>query len=82
MLSASARAETVVLRDSQVTEIAGDPYGTRTRVFAVRGRRPRPLDEGANAEKRGGHMFIPEPLVNQSTLTRMKPIAPTGLCPP
>lgn len=26
---------------------AGDPYGTRTRVFAVRGRRPRPLDEGA-----------------------------------
>src|SRR3954447_24518513 len=25
----------------------GDPYGTRTRVFAVRGRRPRPLDEGA-----------------------------------
>ena len=30
-------------------EIIGDPYGTRTRVFAVRGRRPRPLDEGANA---------------------------------
>ena len=28
---------------------AGDPYGTRTRVFAVRGRRPRPLDEGASA---------------------------------
>ena len=25
----------------------GDPYGTRTRVFAVRGRRPGPLDEGA-----------------------------------
>jgi hypothetical protein len=25
----------------------GDPYGTRTRVFAVKGRRPRPLDEGA-----------------------------------
>ena len=25
----------------------GDPYGNRTRVFAVRGRRPRPLDEGA-----------------------------------
>ena len=29
---------------------AGDPYGTRTRVFAVRGRRPRPLDEGAFLE--------------------------------
>jgi hypothetical protein len=28
----------------------GDPYGTRTRVFAVRGRRPRPLDEGASAD--------------------------------
>src|SRR5438067_3509568 len=27
--------------------VAGDPYGTRTRVFAVRGRRPGPLDEGA-----------------------------------
>lgn len=26
---------------------SGDPYGTRTRVFAVRGRRPGPLDEGA-----------------------------------
>ena len=25
----------------------GDPYGTRTRVTAVKGRCPRPLDEGA-----------------------------------
>src|SRR3546814_17726023 len=25
----------------------GDPYGTRTRVSAVRGPRPGPLDEGA-----------------------------------
>ncbi len=25
----------------------GAPYGTRTRVTAVRGRRPRPLDEGS-----------------------------------
>ena len=24
-----------------------DPYGTRTRVAAVKGRSPRPLDEGA-----------------------------------
>lgn len=24
----------------------GTPYGTRTRVSAVKGRRPRPLDEG------------------------------------
>src|SRR4028118_2137578 len=31
----------------------GDPYGTRTRVFAVRGRRPRPLDEGATARRSG-----------------------------
>ena len=27
--------------------VGGDPYGTRTRVSAVKGRRPRPLDEGA-----------------------------------
>ena len=26
----------------------GDPYGIRTRVVAVKGRCPRPLDEGAN----------------------------------
>lgn len=36
---------TKVLRNRE--KRAGDPYGTRTRVFAVRGRRPRPLDEGA-----------------------------------
>ena len=26
----------------------GDPYGIRTRVVAVKGQCPRPLDEGAN----------------------------------
>src|SRR4249919_3376674 len=31
----------------------GDPYGTRTRVFAVRGRRPSPLDEGAMLSSEG-----------------------------
>src|SRR2546430_282879 len=31
---------------SQVFEIIGAPYGTRTRVSAVKGRCPRPLDEG------------------------------------
>jgi hypothetical protein len=30
-------------------EGGGDPYGTRTRVFAVKGRCPRPLDEGVTA---------------------------------
>jgi hypothetical protein len=29
----------------------GAPYGTRTRVFAVRGRRPGPLDEGSKGER-------------------------------
>ena len=33
----------------------GDPYGTRTRVFAVRGRRPGPLDEGAFARRPGAY---------------------------
>ena len=28
---------------------AGTPYGNRTRVSAVKGRRPRPLDEGRTA---------------------------------
>ena len=28
------------------TERNGDPYGIRTRVAAVKGRCPRPLDEG------------------------------------
>src|SRR3546814_7290097 len=32
---------------------AGDPNGTRTRVFAVKGRRPRPLDDGAARVRRG-----------------------------
>src|SRR5262249_23109436 len=27
-------------------EVGGAPYGTRTRVTAVKGRCPRPLDEG------------------------------------
>ena len=31
--------------------IEGDPYGTRTRVAAVKGQCPRPLDEGAMAMK-------------------------------
>ena len=26
--------------------MTGAPYGNRTRVFAVKGQRPRPLDEG------------------------------------
>ena len=34
-------------RNLRFSEGGGDPYGTRTRVFAVRGRRPGPLDEGA-----------------------------------
>ena len=35
--------------DERCRSDAGDPYGTRTRVFAVRGRRPGPLDDGAVA---------------------------------
>ena len=38
--------------------LAGDPYGTRTRVFAVRGRRPRPLDEGAIAIASGAYVIL------------------------
>ena len=28
-------------------DLDGDPYGIRTRVAAVKGRCPKPLDEGA-----------------------------------
>src|SRR5438445_7493184 len=42
----------------------GDPYGTRTRVFAVRGRRPGPLDEGAMLLSGGRHMWTDHRLVN------------------
>ena len=35
----------------------GDPYGTRTRVSAVRGPRPRPLDEGATPEGIAHHRW-------------------------
>ncbi len=31
--------------------LCDDPYGNRTRVTAVKGRCPRPLDEGAVVEK-------------------------------
>jgi hypothetical protein len=31
--------------------IIGAPKGTRTPVFAVRGRRPRPLDDGSNRSR-------------------------------
>ena len=30
-------------------DLDGDPYGIRTRVAAVKGRCPKPLDEGAIA---------------------------------
>src|SRR6476469_7708481 len=42
-----------------------DDYGTRTRVFAVRGRRPRPLDEGATANE-GAHIWGAPPAVKES----------------
>src|SRR5215813_5907350 len=38
---------TEVPADRQVIEIIGAPYGNRTRVSALRGPRPRPLDEGS-----------------------------------
>jgi hypothetical protein len=55
-------------KDRLVDEGNGDPYGTRTRVFAVRGRRPRPLDEGAR-----------RPF--QMCLTNHSVVTPTGIEP-
>ena len=36
---------------SETYKMSGDPYGTRTRVYAVKGRRPRPLDEGVTEQE-------------------------------
>ena len=53
--STKERANNFAQRISCVDEGAknmaegSDPYGTRTRVAAVKGRSPRPLDEGAAA---------------------------------
>ena len=42
---------------AHLLEIASDPYGNRTHVAAVKGRCPRPLDEGADhcAQFLSGH---------------------------
>ena len=49
------RRDTHILCRSSIyykaSEKYGDPYGTRTRVYAVKGRRPRPLDEGVTEQE-------------------------------
>src|SRR4029077_20641978 len=44
--AASARPPVAAMRVISVARSRGAPYGTRTRVSAVKGRCPRPLDEG------------------------------------
>ena len=41
------RAVRIILKALKSLALPGDSLGTRTPVFAVRGRRPRPLDEGS-----------------------------------
>lgn len=44
------RKLSIYVKKARIVEIQAlldDPYGTRTRVTAVKGRCPRPLDEGA-----------------------------------
>ncbi len=57
----------LTIPEASKPEPCGDPYGTRTRVFAVRGRRPGPLDEGASAS-RAGHMWARPSLVKSVEL--------------
>src|ERR1700742_394369 len=48
-----------LLCDSIVRGAACTPYGIRTRATALKGRRPRPLDEGGQAESlRGTHNAV------------------------
>jgi hypothetical protein len=71
----SARTARRVLAETAGRKLgkAGDPYGTRTRVFAVRGRRPRPLDEGAVRLSARGHMAGRGGFVNQANWTSLLP---------
>ena len=46
--------------DSQALDITGAPKGTRTPVFAVKGRRPRPLDDGRDQPFRLGRRRRPD----------------------
>src|SRR5687768_10563609 len=59
----------------------GDPYGTRTRVFAVRGRRPRPLDEGAAKACGSAHMGREGALSRKAAAKRDRAYS-VGLSPP
>ena len=43
--------------------VSGDPYGIRTRVAAVKGRCPKPLDEGALCKT----IIIETLLINQGS---------------
>ncbi len=49
-------------------KLSGDPYGTRTRVAAVKGRCPRPLDEGVTIQLR-----LPSAM---ATPTGLEPVLP------
>ena len=40
--------------------LKSDPYGTRTRVAGVKGRSPRPLDEGAAADQSTDQKPVPD----------------------
>ena len=45
----------------RVERVARTPYGIRTRATALKGRRPRPLDEGGLAESLRGttqHVYV------------------------
>jgi hypothetical protein len=50
----SVQANKKVKNDSQTSEIIGAPNGNRTRVFAVKGRRPGPLDDGRGFVEESG----------------------------
>ena len=44
--------KTALLTKAAYIRKNGDPYGIRTRVAAVKGQCPRPLDEGVSLEAR------------------------------
>ena len=47
-----------LLHAAERVQLRSDPYGTRTRVAGVKGRSPRPLDEGAVLEDYRGNVQV------------------------
>ena len=58
-------------------EKKSDPYGTRTRVAGVKGRSPRPLDEGARCSVSVTQFLLLSFCCSVSVTQFLKPVSET-----